>query len=218
VDAVSLAGGLPLLLPTLEPSRVGDALDAVDAVLLSSGGDVDPACYGQQPSEHLYGVDGTRDAWELALVEAALRRAVPVLAICRGAQVLNVARGGTLLQDLPSVTDAMHRDAERFAEVVHPVELDADSRVAHVMGGHQVGVNTLHHQAVDRIGSGLRVVGRAADGTIEAIETDDGSAVLGVQWHPELLTHHDEHLALFTWIVARGEERRRRRTGPRLVA
>jgi putative glutamine amidotransferase len=132
--------------------------------------------------------------------------------------VLNVACGGTLLQDLPSVSEALHRDAERFGEVVHPVELAPASCVAHVMGGHQVGVNTLHHQAVDGVGRGLRPVGWATDGTVEAIESDRDSPVLGVQWHPELLTRHPEHHALFEWIVAEGERRRGRRAKARMVA
>jgi putative glutamine amidotransferase len=169
--------------------------------VLSGGGDVDPARYGQRAVPEVYGVDQERDEWEIALACAALDRAMPVLAICRGAQVLNVACGGTLVQDLASVTPTSHRDAERSRELVHHVAVEPDSRLHHVLQVDAIGVNTLHHQAVDDVGHGLRVVARDDEGTIEAIETIDDRPVLGVQWHPELLFAHAVHRQLFLWIA-----------------
>jgi putative glutamine amidotransferase len=218
VDAVAGGGGLPVLLPILDPARADDALAAVDALVLSGGGDIDPARYGHPPDERADGVDASRDAWELALAAAARERGMPVLGICRGAQVVNVACGGTLVVDLAGVTDAMHRDAERFAEVVHPVTVTPGSLAARVLGCTELGVNTLHHQAVDRVGEGLVVVGTAEDGMVEAIEADDGAPVLGVQWHPELLVAHEAHHRLFEWIAAEGAARRDGGGRARMVA
>jgi putative glutamine amidotransferase len=202
VDAVADVGGLPILLPILAPSFVDAILDSIDGLVLSGGGDVDPACYGQTAVPEVSGVDQARDAWELPLVRAAMARGVPVLGICRGSQVLNVACGGTLVQDLPSITDHIHRANDRWGEVVHPVEVDPTSKLADAVGTESVGANTLHHQAVADVGDGLRAVAWAQDGTVEAIESDDARAVLGVQWHPELLTDHDTHRRLFAWVVA----------------
>jgi putative glutamine amidotransferase len=132
-----------------------------------------------------------------------------VLAICRGAQVLNVACGGTLVQDLASVTPTSHRDAERSRELVHHVAVEPDSRLRHVLQVDALGVNTLHHQAVDEIGHGLRIVARDDEGTVEAIETIDARPVLGVQWHPELLADHALHRRLFSWIAEAGASKAR---------
>jgi putative glutamine amidotransferase len=207
VRGVIEAGGVPLVLPVLEPADVEAVLDGLDGLLLSGGGDIEPSRYGQLPSEHVDGVDAARDAWELALIEGALARDLPLLGICRGAQLLNVARGGTLVQHLPDVTDQSHRERERFADEIHLVELLPDSRVAQAMGRTTTRVNTLHHQAVDEVGAGLRVVGYGDDGTVEAIEAIDGSRALGVQWHPELLPHLPGNPDLFAWLVAESGRR-----------
>jgi putative glutamine amidotransferase len=207
IDAVVAAGGLPIVIPMLDPSLAGSMLASVDALVLSGGGDVDPARYGQQPVPEVAGVDRRRDTWELAIVRAALRRGTPVLGICRGAQVLNVACGGTLVQDLPSISEHPHRASDRWGEVVHLVEVDPASKLADVVDVLTVGANTLHHQAVAEVGAGLCAVAWAHDGTVEAVEADDARAVLGVQWHPELLTEHEPHRALFTWIVEQGARR-----------
>jgi putative glutamine amidotransferase len=137
-------------------------------------------------------------------VAAAAERGLPLLGICRGAQVLNVALGGTLVQDLPTVTDGVdHRVAGRWGEVVHDVRIADDSLLAGVVGTDRLGVNSLHHQAVASAGHGLRIVAWATDGIAEAIEGTHGWSVLGVQWHPELLAEFTAHAALFEWLVAR---------------
>jgi putative glutamine amidotransferase len=212
VDAVVRVGALPLVLPVLDPAYTGTVLDAVDALVLSGGGDVDPRRYGQDPVPEVYGVDERRDEWELALARAALGRGVPVLAVCRGMQVLNVAFGGTLVQDLASITEDDHRVAELRDRVVHHVDVEPVSKLVEVLGAERIGANTLHHQAVCDVGAGLRAVAWAHDGTIEAIESEDARPVLGVQWHPELLVHRTPHRRLFEWVVqeARRAERPRR--------
>ena len=198
VDAIVAAGGLPLVLPVLDPGLAPEVVATVDGVLLTGGGDVDPALFGAEAVPEVYGVDPARDAWEIAVVRAAR---TPVLGVCRGAQVLNVAAGGSLVLHLPEASDPGHRERERRGEIVHAVEVAAGARLHAITGAQDIGVNTLHHQAVDRVGDGLVVTARAPDGVVEAIEADDDRPVLGVQWHPELLTHIDVHAALFRWLV-----------------
>jgi putative glutamine amidotransferase len=202
VDAVALAGALPLVLPILDPAMAGVMLDGLDALLLSGGGDVDPGCYDQTAVAEVTGVDRSRDLWELELARMALKGELPTLAICRGAQVLNVACGGTLVQHLPAVTRLVHRDAEREQSLVHDVELDPASRLAALVSRTVVGTNTIHHQAVAEVGAGLKAVGWSEDGTIEAVESTTGRAI-GVQWHPERLTTHETHRRLFEWLAGR---------------
>jgi len=200
VSAVVRAGGLPFVLPVLEPADAPDVLSCLDGVLFTGGGDVDPARYGAVASPHVDGVDPARDAYEIALAEQAAAAGMPMLGVCRGAQVINIAFGGTLIQHLPDVSDLSHRERDRWAEPVHPVRVSQDSRLAEVVERELVGVNSLHHQAVDVVGRGLRAVGWAGDGTIEAIEGLGPLRVLGVQWHPELLSAEPGHDALFGWL------------------
>jgi putative glutamine amidotransferase len=172
-------------------------LAAIDGLVLAGGGDIDPAQYGAVAEPEVAGVDPERDAWELALVREA---ELPILGVCRGAQVINVARGGTLIQDLPARTTADHRVIDRPDDEVHVVELTEGSRVREAVGVDQLVANTLHHQSVDQLGAGLCIVGWADDGTVEAIEADDGP-LIGIQWHPELLRDRLPHLRLFEWLV-----------------
>lgn len=210
VQAVVAAGGLPFLLPVLEPSLAESTLDGLDGLVMSGGGDIDPARYDEPADPTVYGVHAGRDEWEFGLAVAAQARRIPVLAICRGTQVVNVAAGGSLIQDLASVTVSVHRDTERFADDVHRVHLDPSSLLATVLRAAEFGVNTLHHQAVSALGEGLRTVGWADDGTVEAIERIDGSALLGVQWHPELLVDSVPlHRRLFEWVVGEARDYRR---------
>jgi putative glutamine amidotransferase len=200
VTAVVAAGGLPVLLPVLDPALAEPALADVDGLLLSGGGDVAPARYGQAPVPEVTGVDTERDAWELALVGVALRGDLPVLGVCRGCQVLAVATGGSLVQHLPADGPDVHDDAAREAEPVHEVRLTPGSAVACIVGAERVDVNSMHHQAVARLGDALRAVGWSRDGVVEAIEAPSRS-VVGVQWHPEHLTDRPPHRALFAWLV-----------------
>lgn len=183
VDAVERAGGRPLLVPPSEDG-VDETLHALDGIVFSGGADLDPARYGAERHPETDTPQARRDAGELALLRAALERDVPTLAICRGAQLLNVVRGGTLVQHLP---DEVGSDAHKevpgvFAE--HPVEVKDGTRLASIVGARGE-VPSHHHQAVGRLGGGLIEAARAADGTLEALEDPSRRFALGVQWHPE---------------------------------
>src|SRR3990172_364436 len=180
----------------IDPSMSGaDALAGVDGLLLTGGGDVEPAKYGEAPHEKLGEVDPPRDEFEMALIAAARTSDLPTFAICRGVQMLNVAAGGTLVQDIPSeVTGALKHSLvvppHEPYELAHEVWMEKDSLLAKLMGERLVGsdtceVNSRHHQAVKTIGSGYRVSATAPDGVIEAIEDPAARFCLGVQWHPE---------------------------------
>jgi gamma-glutamyl-gamma-aminobutyrate hydrolase PuuD len=183
VEAVREGGGVAVLLPP-EPGAGASVLDRVDGLVLTGGPDVDPARYGQEAHAESGAPRPGRDEWELELCRLALDRDVPLLAICRGAQVLNVARGGTLHQHLPErVGHAGHRPAPGTMGRTE-VRLDPKSAVGHALGTH-VTVHCSHHQALDRIGAGIEVVGTAEDGTVEAVEVTDRRFAVGVQWHPE---------------------------------
>ncbi|MFP5450780.1 MAG: gamma-glutamyl-gamma-aminobutyrate hydrolase family protein [Thermoleophilia bacterium] len=189
IEHVQRAGGLALLIPP-DPAlteRPGEILDRVDALLLVGGPDVGADRYGAEPHPMAEPPVPLRDEVEIALVREARRRGMPMLGICRGMQVINVAGGGSLLQHLPHShgSDEHRRQAGRFAGNEHGVRLDAGSRVATAEGEAPAEVASHHHQAVDRVGDGFSVTGRAADGVIEAIESTNGSWQVGVQWHPE---------------------------------
>lgn len=201
VESVRGAGGVPLVLPVLGPGDVADLLDAVDALVLTGGGDLCPSTYGADRWPETGDPDPARDAFEIALVREAVARDLPVLAICRGLQVVNVALGGTLVQHVPAVTGEDHRHDDRWDEGVHAVRVDPASHLAGVLDCTGLEVNSLHHQAVDRPAPGLRPVAWAHDGTVEALEPVDGGPLLAVQWHPELLQHRLEHRRLFRALV-----------------
>ena len=189
VDTVVGAGGCPVLLSPSEDDTdvevvASSVVDALDALVLVGGGDVDPARYGQAPDPATAGVDPGRDASELALLRAALDVDLPVLAICRGMQLLNVHLGGTLIQHVPDVVgDDRHQPARGcFSDVV--VTTEAGSAVATFLG-ETTSVRCSHHQALDRLGDGLVVTARSSDGLAEAVELPAARFVVGVQWHPE---------------------------------
>ena len=189
-DAVAAAGGIPVILPLLEEPevlrRAGAALDGL--LLTGSATDVDPARYGAERDPGCGPVQPLRDSTDLALLELAGERRLPVLAICYGMQALNVYRGGTLIQDIPHAveTTIAHQNPGSKGRPSHPVAIAAGTIVAELAGGTAASVNSTHHQALDRIGSGLEVVARAPDGIVEAVVgTGAGPLVLGVQWHPE---------------------------------
>jgi gamma-glutamyl-gamma-aminobutyrate hydrolase PuuD len=183
VRAVERAGGRALLVPPAADG-VEETLDAVDGLIFSGGADLDPELYGQEPHAETAGVVTERDRAELALLEAALARDMPVLAICRGSQVLNVARGGDLVQHLPDVVgDEKHKERPgTYAD--HDVTLEEGTRLAQLLG-ERVAVKSHHHQGFGRVGEGLRVAAHAEDGTIEAVEDPSHRFALGVLWHPE---------------------------------
>src|SRR3954468_21187187 len=196
LKAIEAAGGMPVVLPPL-----GDAeafLDRLDGIVLSGGPDLDPDAYGATERHAELGpTEPDLDTFELVLARAADARGVPIFGICRGAQALNVARGGTLHQHVPA-----HRQTEPATATTHTVHVEDGSRLASLVGMRPLRVNSFHHQAVDVLGRGLRAVARAADGTIEAVEAAGGGFVLGVQWHVEGLVQEPRHFVLFEALVA----------------
>jgi len=195
VRAVERAGGRPLLVP---PSEDGadETLDVLDGIIFSGGSDLDPETYGQKPHPETKGVVPDRDRAELELLEAALARDMPVLAVCRGSQILNVGLGGDLVQHLPEVVghdDHKHTPGE-YAD--HDVELVPETRLAGLLGDH-APVKSHHHQGFGTLGSGLREAARAEDGTVEALEDPSHRFALGVLWHPEA----GEDMRLFEALV-----------------
>jgi putative glutamine amidotransferase len=205
VDAVEAAGGRPLLVP---PSMDGieETLESLDGLLFSGGSDLDPELYGQEAHAETAEVVVKRDRAEIALLQAALERDMPVLAICRGSQVLNVARGGDLVQHLPDVVgDEKHKHTPGvFAD--HEVDLIPETRVQGILGD-RAPVKSHHHQGYGRLGQGLRQAARADDGTIEALEDPARRFAVGVLWHPEA----GEDFALFEALVEEAAQYREER-------
>lgn len=195
VRAVLKAGGTPVVIPELEPDAVDALLDRLDGIVIVGGPDVGPSSYGHDAGPHTEMAPPERDAFDLTLARRCVERDHPLLAICRGNQILNVALGGTLQQHIDE-----HMVMASYNQTVHDVTIEPGSRLAAVLG-ECIGTNSLHHQAIDRTGEGVRIVARAPDGTIEAIEVDGAPRTAGIQWHPELLRHRAEHLALFATLV-----------------
>ncbi len=207
-DAVAAAGGVPVILPIWQaPAQA--LLAFCDGLILSGGSDVDPALYAGDGHPAIYGVDRVRDDAEIALLRLALLRHMPVLAICRGMQLVNVALGGTLHAHLPDLADATvaHR-AEPYGGVQHPIHVEPGSRLVSITGECFEPTISWHHQAIDRPALGLHVTARAADGCIEAVEMTDAPLCLGVQWHPELTAASDaSQQCLFDALVAACDQR-----------
>jgi putative glutamine amidotransferase len=207
IDAVQRGGGLALMLPP-DPQLVeepGEALDLIDGLVLAGGADIDPSSYGQEPHEKTSGTVPERDAFEIALARAAIERDMPLLGICRGMQLLNVACGGTLLQHLPERFG--HHEHRRvvgsFDGADHEVELREGTLAMRVIGEARHATKSHHHQGIDRLGDGLVVSGSSVmDGLPEAIELPRATFVLGVQWHPEA----DEASVVVGSLVAAAEE------------
>jgi len=183
VQAIADGGALPVVVPVGLP--IDELAERLDGVVLAGGPDVDPARYGAEAGERTSAPEPRRDATEIDLIGAAGRLGLPLLAICRGVQVLNVARGGTLLQHLPDVVghEGHAPSSGRFGR--HEVTAVAGSALAGILGCAPFVVESAHHQAIDRLGGGLVVVATAPDGTVEAVEDPEEPFVLGVQWHPE---------------------------------
>jgi putative glutamine amidotransferase len=205
VRAIEAAGGRPLLVP---PSTDGidETLDRLDGLLFSGGSDLDPELYGQEAHPETNGIVPERDRAEIALLRAALERDMPVLAVCRGSQVLNVALGGDLVQHLPDlIGDEKHKHTPgEFAD--HEVDLEPGTRVQKILGDH-APVKSHHHQGYGKLGNGLRESARADDGTIEALEDPERRFAIGVLWHPEA----GEDFALFEALVEEAKEYRSER-------
>jgi len=202
VSAIERAGGRPLLVPPSE-NGIEETLAVLDGLLFSGGSDIDPDTYGAEAHPETNGVRPERDQAELALLEAALARDLPVLAVCRGSQVLNIALGGDLVQHLPEVVGHERHKHTPGVFADHDVEVLPGTKL-HALVGDHAPVKSHHHQGYGRIGEGLREAARAEDGTVEAIEDPERRFALGVLWHPEA----GEDAALFEALV---EEARRYR-------
>ena len=208
LSAVELAGGAPVVIgPTGNDDSRLAVLSRLDGLVLSGGGDVAPHNYGEPPGDLLWYVDERRDWAELQMARWALAKGLPILAICRGIQVLNVAAGGTLYQDVGTqVSGALTHPTlagRPMAAIDHTVEVNAGSRLASIVGSGGLGVNSAHHQAAKSVGPGLVVTARAPDGVIEGLEQPAHPFCVGVQWHPEAMVDvHPEHRALFQALIS----------------
>ena len=208
IEAIAAAGGLPVMIPLgLDADALQAILQRVDGVVLPGGGDMNPAAYGANSANKCYGIDEERDRVEVLVAQTAVSTHKPLLAICRGVQVLNVALGGTLWADIESeMPNAMPHDHYRKLPrnyLAHSVEIAPDSCLARLIGARETAVNSLHHQGIRDLAPDLTPTATAADGLIEAVEIPEHPFVLGVQWHPENLIHDvPPMLSLFKGVVA----------------
>jgi putative glutamine amidotransferase len=213
--AVERSGGIPLVVPP-GLAYVEELVTRLDGLLLSGGPDLHPAIYGEQPDPALGPTEPDLDDFELELARQADALGVPILALCRGAQLINVARGGTLIQDLPSTGSVRHRQTEAGEVTTHTVRVPEGSRLAGIMGAGEHSVNSFHHQAIRELGAGLQIVAWASDELPEAIEATDREFEIGVQWHAESLTALPDQSRLFAAFIkasARRAQERDRRHG-----
>jgi putative glutamine amidotransferase len=199
-DSVLRAGGIPVLLAPVPDQDIPALLDRLDGLVLTGGGDIEPERYGGTRHDSMYGMDFDRDEFEIELVRVAAARRFPILAICRGLQVVNVALGGTLIEDIPTeIGSADHTAIGHMVFNGHQhVRLEPGCAVATVVGATDLEVNSIHHQAVRDLAPGFRAVAWAADGVIEAIQHEDADwPLLAVQWHPEYLNQVDDKASLY---------------------
>lgn len=211
--AIVAAGGLPLLLPIhISPEDAAALLARCDGVLFSGGVDVDPVLYGEEVLEACETIDVDRDKAEIAYFEAARAMHLPMFGICRGHQMINVLMGGDLYQDLPTgfprENALQHRSKSAGDTLLHSIRVEEDSMLQKIIHGEPMRVTSTHHQAVRKVGKGLRAVGHSADGVIEALESTGEDYILTVQWHPELRFEREKHaLELFCALVAAARTR-----------
>ena len=209
VNSVIAAGGVPLLIPTaLDEQALRAIYDSCDGVLLTGGADVDPAAFGEAKHEKTGGIDLARDDAEFLLTRWAAQDDKSTFAICRGIQAMNVALGGSLIQDIPSQwQNAQNHDGNYYGpsrdDIHHTVCVEPGTQLAEMLGAGDVGTNSFHHQALKRVADGLVVTARSKDGIIEAVEMPSNKFFVGVQWHPEeMAATHDNMMRLFTKFVA----------------
>lgn len=208
--AVEAAGGIPIMLPVpKEPEDMEPMLDFCQGLLIPGGFDVDPKFYHEDPMPQLGTLDAEMDRFWIYAADYALKKQIPVLGICRGLQLVNVAFGGTLYQDLSMMNPQhfLHTQKQNRDYLMHEVQIDEDSRLCELLGTTSIYTNTMHHQCVKEPGNGLRITARTRDGIPEALETADGQFIL-VQWHPEELTVSEPRMcALFQDLVKRASSR-----------
>lgn len=207
IRAVSAAGGIPVVLPSSEKMSAFEIYNKFDGFIFSGGADLDPACFGEEPLYGLGEITPSRDRFEMRLAEYVLKGEKPVLAICRGLQVINVAAGGTLYQDIKGVTPQLHfQQAPRWYPT-HEVRLQRNTCMFEVIKKETFRVNSFHHQAVKDYGKGLAAVCFSKDGIVEGMErTDRGPWLMGVQWHPECSWDSDEvSFSLFRELIRKSK-------------
>jgi putative glutamine amidotransferase len=217
-EAVYRADAVPMVIPPAPPDEAEAILDRLSGLCLSGGPDLDPGTYHGGAHPMLGPREPELDWFELALCKGAWKRGMPILAICRGAQLLNVARGGNLIQHIPDVTDGTieHRQESAGEKPSHSIEIQPDSQLAAIVGGTHIEVNSFHHQAVMKLGRGLRIVAVAPDGIVEGIESTGANYAVGVQWHAEGMAGAVDQGRLFASFVEaaaayeRGELHQRR--------
>ena len=212
--AVERAGGLPLLIPFgMDHALIPQYVDLLDGICFSGGNDMNPVRYGEEWHPKVNRMDERRERFEFALIAEIEKRRTPALGVCFGSQLMNVYRGGSLIQFLPEqgpTGGLEHRYLKDKGLTRHPVKLDPQSQLGRAIGSSEVSVNTYHKQAVKQIGKGLRVVATAPDGVIEAFEDPSLPMFVAVQWHPERLIDEPEHLAPFKLLVERSVQNRTR--------
>jgi len=201
--AVEAAGGLPLQIPPLaDPALVPDVLDAIDGVVIVGGEDIDPRLYGEEPLPTHEPIPSERLAFDLPFAKALLASSMPALGVCYGCQLLAVASGGSLVQDIPTQIPGALEHGGRYPSLpMHPITITKGTRVASLLGGPTIQVNSAHHQAPKKLGGRLVATGVAPDGVIEAFEAMGSRFLVGVEWHPELLLDRPEQRRLFEALV-----------------
>ncbi len=209
IDAVLAAGGLPLpLAPTLDADRLARQVDGLDGLIVTGGPDVPPALYGQKPHPRTVPVCDRKAGYDIAIFREADRRGLPILGICLGCQVINVARGGTLIQhldDLALAPTICHADGRGYPR--HEVRIARGSMLSGILPNGHVLANSSHHQAIDRLGCGLEASAWAPDGVIEAVEDRNHPFLLALQWHPEAIADEPDHAALFGALIEAARNR-----------
>ncbi len=205
VTSIELAGGVPLLLPPVKDnSDIEKQLELIDVLIMSGGNDVDPVLYGEEHSELLEEICPNRDRYELELLKMAHKKGIPIFGICRGLQLINVAFGGSLYQDISHFPDETidHNQQGVGDTPFHPVNIEEGTLLAQIVGKNSLATNSFHHQAIKKLSPDFKVNARTEDGLIEGIESKEGSPVLAVQWHPEIMAGTDFfNLKLFQYFV-----------------
>lgn len=205
VTSIELAGGIPLLLPPImNPRDIEAQLELIDVLLLSGGSDIDPSHYGEKHSKLLGPLSPQRDAYELELIKIAYKKKIPIFGICRGLQLLNVAFGGTLYQDISEVpnVNAVHDQEGMGDKPVHTIKIEKSTLLAEIVNQSSFEINSFHHQVIKKLSPHFRVNAHSEDGLIEGIESIEGSLILAVQWHPEIMAATDPlNLKLFQYFA-----------------
>ena len=201
VESLRRAGAVPVLIPP-QPENAADVIDELDGLVLAGGDDCDPAAYGEQRHDTVEPMDPRRQSNDLSLAKVARERGIPTLGICLGVQVMNVAAGGSLMQDIDSQMETEIRHAsEPEDRARHDILVEQGTRLAEILGDRELNVNSSHHQAIKKVGQGLRVTALAPDGVIEGLEDPRHPFYVGVQWHPEDMSSEDSAASLFRAFV-----------------